>query len=128
MVNVEVINQESEVREEFPDEKLFMVKLEWFSDFGNHKAFELIPEDLTWDQKRKFLADEKFYVWDEPYLFRLGNDNLLRRCVSLEESKSILWHCHNSLYEGHFNGLYTARKSFNRAFIGRLCLKMLTYM
>ena len=76
-VNVEVTNQESEVREEFPDEKLFMVQVRlWFADFVNHKASGLIPGDLTWDQKRKFLADAKFYVWDEPYIFRLGSNNL----------------------------------------------------
>ena len=61
----------------------------WFAEFANHKVSGLITEGITWDQKRKFLADVKFYVWDEPYLFRLMRDNLLR-CVSLEESKSIL--------------------------------------
>lgn len=28
----------------------------------------------------------------------------MRRCVSTEEAQNILWHCHNSPYEGHYSG------------------------
>ena len=55
-------------------------------------------------------------MWDDPYLFKLGVDNLLRRCVTIDESKNILWHCHNSPYGGHFNGLRTATKVLQSGF------------
>ena len=82
----------------------------------NYKAAGLMPEDLTWNEKRKFLADTKYYVWDEPYIFRLSSDGLLRRCVSDEEAKNILWHCHNSPCGGHYNGLRTATKVLQSGF------------
>ena len=82
LVNVEVTKKEGEVKEEFPDEKLCSVQVRpWFADMANHKAAGLIPEGLTHHQKRKFLSDAKSFVWDEPHLFKLGVDNLLRRCV-----------------------------------------------
>nr|KYP47823.1 Transposon Ty3-I Gag-Pol polyprotein [Cajanus cajan] len=76
----------------------------------------VIPEDFTWHQKKKFLRDATYYVWDDPHLFKSGSDGLLRRCVSREEAKSILWHCHNSPYGGHFNGERTAAKVLQAGF------------
>lgn len=61
----------------------------WFAALVNYKASSLIPEDFSWQQKKKFLRDAAHYVWDDPYLFKIGDDWLLRRCVTKEESKSI---------------------------------------
>jgi len=55
-------------------------------------------------------------VWDDPYLFKTGEDNLLRRCVAQDEARKILWHCHNSPYGGHFNGQRTAAKVIQSGF------------
>ena len=66
--------------------------------------------------KKKFLKDSSYFVWDDPYLFKIGGDGLLRRCVSRGESKSILWHDHNSPYGGHFNGERTAAKVLQSGF------------
>ena len=117
LVNTEVTNTQSEVQEEFPDEKLMMVQERpWFADMANFKAAGVIPEDFNWHQKRKFLKDAHQYVWDDPHLFKIGADQLLRRCVSDDEAKSILWHCHNSPYGGHFNGERTAAKVLQSGF------------
>ena len=117
LVNVEVTKKETEVREEFPDEKLYAIQVRpWFADFANFKATGLIPKDLTSNQKKKFLSDVKQYVWDDPYLFKVGVDSILRRCVTTEESKDILWHCHNSPYGGHYSGLRTATKVLQSGF------------
>jgi len=48
-------------------------------------------------------------VWDDPHLFKIDVDNLLRRCVSLDEAKRTIWQCHNSTYGGHFNWEKTVR-------------------
>jgi len=96
--------KELDIRDEFPDESLFMVnERPWFTDLANFKAARIIPKDLTWQQRKKFLHDARFYVWDDPHLFKIGVDNLLRRCVTKEEAKSILRHCHNSPYGGHYS-------------------------
>lgn len=76
----------------------------------------MIPGDLTWSHKRKFPSNTKYNVWDEPYLFKIGADNLLRMCVTKEEVRSILWHYHNSPYGGHYNGQRTKTKVLHLGF------------
>ena len=97
LINEEVTHEELEIHDEFPDESLLVVnERPWFADFANYKATGIIPKDLNWHQRKKFLHDARFYVWDDPYLFKIGADNLLRSCVTIEEARSILWHYHNS--------------------------------
>jgi len=117
LTNNEVTRNEPEVLEEFPDEKLLAIKEKpWFSDMANYKATKFIPEDYTWQQCKKFLHEANHYVWDEPYLFKIGADNLLQRCVDNEEAKKILWQCHNSPHGGHINGERTAAKVLQSGF------------
>nr|KYP63065.1 Retrovirus-related Pol polyprotein from transposon 17.6 [Cajanus cajan] len=67
--NEEVTILESAIHEKFPDEKLFSVqKRPWFADMANYKAPGVIPEDLNWQQRKKFFKDSTYYVWDDPYL------------------------------------------------------------
>ena len=104
LVNEEVTSKEAEIRDEFPDESFFMVnERPWFADLANFKEAGIIAKDLTWQQRKKFLHDAQFYIWDDPHLFKIGADNLMRRCVTKEEAKSILWHCHNSPCGGHYS-------------------------
>nr|KYP69664.1 Transposon Ty3-I Gag-Pol polyprotein [Cajanus cajan] len=117
LVNNEVTTLEPELSEEFPDEKLLSIQERpWFADMANFKAARVIPEDLNWHQRKKMINDAKLYVWDDPHLFKIGANNLLRRCVTKEEAKDILWHCHNSPYGGHFNGERTAVKVLQSGF------------
>ncbi|XP_073224441.1 uncharacterized protein [Cicer arietinum] len=57
-----------------------------------------IPSDFTYQQRKKFIHDAKFYVWDEPFLYKRGVDGLLGRCVPEEEHEKVMWHCHDSEY------------------------------
>ena len=83
--NEKVTARESEVIDEFPDEKLLVVQERpWFA--SNFKAAGIIPETMDWQQRRKFLKDSNQYVWDDPYLFKMGADNLLKRCVTSKEA------------------------------------------
>jgi hypothetical protein len=73
-----VTKNEHEVLEEFPDEKLLMVQERpWFADMTNYKASGLIPDDFNWHQKKKFLREANQYVWDAPYLFKIGFKDIL---------------------------------------------------
>ena len=117
LVNEEVTLKELEMRDEFSDESLLVVNNRpWFADLTNFKAARILPKDLNWQQKKKFLHDARFYVWDDPHLFKIGADNLLRRCATKEESKSLLWHNHNSPCGGHYSGDKTATKVLQSGF------------
>jgi len=51
LVNEEVTLKETEIKDEFPDESLFLIaERPWFADMANFKAASIIPEDLTWQQ------------------------------------------------------------------------------
>ena len=78
LTNDEVITQEPEIQEKFPDEKLFNISMRpWFAEMANFKGVGALPDDLTWHQKNKFFRDAKHFVWDGPYLFKIRADNLL---------------------------------------------------
>ena len=63
LVNEEVTLKGLEIRDEFLDESLFMVnERPWFADLDNFKAVGIIPKDLTWQQRKKFLHDARFYI------------------------------------------------------------------
>jgi len=47
--------------------------------------------------------DAKQYVWDDPYLFKIGVNGLIKWCLFGDEIKHVLWHCHNSPYGGNYN-------------------------
>jgi len=73
--------------DEFPDEKLLVVQeRSWFVDMANFKVAGIIPENMDWQQRKKLLKDSNQYIWDHPYLFKMGADNLLRRCVINKET------------------------------------------
>jgi len=102
---------------EFSDEKLFAVgERPWFADMANYKAGNIVPDDLASAQKKKFFKDENHYLWDDPYLFKIGTDDLIRRCVAGEEANSIMWNCHSSAYGVHHSGERTAAKILQSGF------------
>ncbi|XP_073056881.1 uncharacterized protein [Primulina eburnea] len=82
----------------------FMVQ----EDIANFLAAGELPSDLTYHQKKKFLHDAKFYLWDNPFLFKRCADQIIRRCVAEEEAGIILEQCHSSPYGGHFGASRTA--------------------
>ncbi|XP_076948513.1 uncharacterized protein LOC143620789 [Bidens hawaiensis] len=61
-------------------------------------------------QKRKFFWDVNRYVWDDPFLFKIGGDRILKRCVTKEEGWDILKHVHEGLTGGHYGANATAQK------------------
>jgi Integrase zinc binding domain len=95
----------------------------WYADLVNFHACGIIPPELTYQQRRKFLVDAKHYFWDEPFLFKLGVDGIHRRCISDEEISSILFHCHSSSYGGHASTDKTAAKVLQSGFFSPTLFK-----
>ena len=63
-----------------------------------------------------FFKDASHYLWDDPYLFKVSTDGLIRRCVAGEEANSIMWHCHSSAYGTHHSGERTTAKVLQNGF------------
>ncbi|KAD3639953.1 hypothetical protein E3N88_29176 [Mikania micrantha] len=65
---------------------------------------------------KKFFSDVKYYVWEDPYLFRIGADQIVSRCVYGGEAHKILRHCHEGPIGGHHGATLTAKKVFDAGF------------
>nr|GFA90179.1 reverse transcriptase domain-containing protein [Tanacetum cinerariifolium] len=67
----------------------------WFVDFANYHAGNFIIKGMTSQQKNKFFKDVKHYFWDDPFLFKICADQVIRWCVHEKEALDILEACHN---------------------------------
>ena len=76
----------------------------WYADFANYLVSGLLPPELKFQEKKKFLHDVRSYQWDDPHLYKLCSDQVIRRCVAAEEIPHILESCHAAAYGGHFGG------------------------
>ena len=108
----ETEKEEAELIENFPDEQLFKVSFQipWYADIVNYLACGVVPQEFSYQQKRKIRTDSRYYIWDDPLLFKRGADMIIRRCVPESEQCKILDECHASPYGGHFSGERTAHK------------------
>ncbi|KAJ9536000.1 hypothetical protein OSB04_un000828 [Centaurea solstitialis] len=109
----------TDICETFPDEKIFAVKqllVPWFADIVNYLACGIIPKELNKHARRKLIFDSKKYLWDDPFLFKICADQMIRRCVPKEETTQIIHHCHSGPCGGHFSGSRTAAKILQSGF------------
>ena len=106
--------EEGDIKETFPDERLLAVStihpVPWFADIVNYLACKVIPPNFTYQERKKLLSEIKHYLWDDPYLFKVCGDGIVRRCVPFSEVTSILSHCHAREAGGHFGPTRTAHK------------------
>ena len=82
-----VQEEEKEIAENFPDEQLFQLSLQspWYADIVNLLACGFMPPELSYQQRKNLRTDSRFYIWDDPLLFKRGVDIIIRRCVPESE-------------------------------------------
>nr|GEV88863.1 reverse transcriptase domain-containing protein [Tanacetum cinerariifolium] len=106
-----------EINETFPLETLNVVSFRgnsstsWFADFANYHAGNFVVKGMSSLQKNKFFKDIKHYFWDDPFLFKICADQVIRWCIHGQEAVDILKACHNGPIERHHGPNYTAKKN-----------------
>ncbi|KAH9793304.1 Ribonuclease H [Citrus sinensis] len=70
----------------------------------------MLPPELKFQEKNKFLHDVRSYQWDDPHLYKSCSDQVIQKCASEGEIRHILESCHAAAYGGHFGGHRTAAK------------------
>nr|GEZ89121.1 reverse transcriptase domain-containing protein [Tanacetum cinerariifolium] len=65
---------------------------------------------MSSQQKNKFFKDVEHYFWDDPFLFKIYADQVIRRCVHGKEALDILEACHNEPTGGHHGANLSAKK------------------
>jgi hypothetical protein len=63
----------------------------WYTNIINYIVAGYIPPGAD---KEKIIRDRRLHVWDDPYLYWVCVDGLLRRCILAFETWKILEHCH----------------------------------
>ncbi|GJV87698.1 reverse transcriptase domain-containing protein, partial [Tanacetum coccineum] len=77
--------ENNEITKTFPLETFGMVTFHsdsstpWFTVIANYHAGSFIVKGMSSQQKNKFFKDVKHYFWDDPYLFRICADQVIRR-------------------------------------------------
>ena len=70
-----------EIAENFPDEQLFQLSLQspWYADIVNFLSCGIMPLEFNYQQRKKLRTDSRYYIWDDPLLFKRGADMIIRR-------------------------------------------------
>ncbi|GJW44757.1 reverse transcriptase domain-containing protein [Tanacetum coccineum] len=116
---MKMYSTQKEVNEKFPLETLNMVtspgdsSTPWFADYANYHAGNFIVKGMSSQQKNKFFKDVKHYFLDDPYLFKIYTDQMIRWCVASQEAVDILTACHSGPTGGHYGANYTAKKGID---------------
>jgi hypothetical protein len=78
------------------------------------RAVRKMPLDhLDKNSQKKIISESRKYFWNEPYLFKLGNDGVMRRCMPREQTVEI----------------FEPKKKYGQAdSFGRRCMKILKGM
>nr|GEX51405.1 DNA-directed DNA polymerase [Tanacetum cinerariifolium] len=74
--------ENKDIKENFPLETLGKISSRntpWFADFSNFHARNFIIKGMSSQQKKKFFKDVKHYFRDDPCLFRICSDQIIRR-------------------------------------------------
>ncbi|KAL1549192.1 hypothetical protein AAHA92_17324 [Salvia divinorum] len=90
----------------------------WFADLANYLVTGELPpsSEITRAQKMKIKSEARYYFWDDPYLWKVGTDQVIRRCIPDWEQGDVLIHCHSLACGGHFGPKRTARKVLDSRF------------
>lgn len=65
---------------------------------------------MDYHEVKRLKRNVQSYLWDDPYLWKEGKDQVMRRCVPKWEVPSIVEHCHSHTWGGHFGGQKTTFK------------------
>nr|GEV56112.1 reverse transcriptase domain-containing protein [Tanacetum cinerariifolium] len=106
--------ENKDINENFPLETLGSLtshSTPWFANIVNFHAGNFIKKGLTSQQKKKFFKVVKHYFWDDPYLFQIYANQIIRRCVRGQEAYESLKAYHEGPSGGHYGANLTAKKT-----------------
>ena len=75
------------LRDSFPDKQLLRLSdtEPWYGDIVNYITNRIFPSSMTSQGKKRFVFNARQYFWSDPYLFKHGADQIIRRCIPESE-------------------------------------------
>ncbi|KAG9444864.1 hypothetical protein H6P81_016204 [Aristolochia fimbriata] len=85
-------NQDGEVSELFPDERICQVstsKVPWYADISNFVCCKWVPKHFTYQQRKKLMGNSRHYYWEDPFLYKRFKALLLTRSSHQKRCKEV---------------------------------------
>ncbi|RDX64553.1 Retrovirus-related Pol polyprotein from transposon 17.6, partial [Mucuna pruriens] len=100
------------IRDDFPNEQLLRMDTStpWFADICNFIVAFQFPPKASRLYKEKIKSDAKYYMWDDPYLWKRGSDHVIHRCIPNSEISLVLHFFHAAAGGGLHGSTRTAQK------------------
>ncbi|RDX81009.1 Retrovirus-related Pol polyprotein from transposon 17.6, partial [Mucuna pruriens] len=89
------------IRDDFPNEQLLQIAQSQplFAEICNFLVASTFLPGASKAYKAKIESEAKYYVWDDPYLWRFCNNQITRKYISDAEFLSV---CHSTLERGPY--------------------------
>ncbi|XP_071905637.1 uncharacterized protein [Coffea arabica] len=73
------------LKDTFLDEQLFSLnsKVPWYVDLVNYIVTGNLPAGWSKTKRDKLKNDAKYFIWDDPYLWKRCTDQVMRRCLGV---------------------------------------------
>ncbi|RDX98329.1 hypothetical protein CR513_18767, partial [Mucuna pruriens] len=106
------------IRDDFLDEQLLHMDTStpWFTNICNFIVASQFPPEASWLYKEKIKSDAKYYIWDDPYLWKRSSDQVICKYISDSEISSILHFFHAIAGGGHHKSTQIAQKVLDSKF------------
>ena len=85
----------------------------WYANIMNFIVIGYVP---LGENKRNLIHQSCSHLWDEPYLYQVCTNGLLRRCLPMVEATKIMERCHASPYDRHYGAFRTHAKIWQSGF------------
>ncbi|RDX64684.1 Retrovirus-related Pol polyprotein, partial [Mucuna pruriens] len=97
------------IRDNFPDEQLLRMDTStpWFANICNFIVASQFPPEASRLYKEKIKSDAKYYIWDDPYLWK-RSDHVIHRCILDSKISSVLHFFHVAAGGNHHGSTQTA--------------------
>nr|GEW05073.1 hypothetical protein [Tanacetum cinerariifolium] len=110
-------NPSDVIKKSFSDKSLFEVsKLPWYANIVNYLIVKKLSDYRSKQQRQYFFSQLKYYFWEDPELYKVCADQVVRRCVPDYEHTDMLAHCHFYACGGHFGATKTGHKVLQSGF------------
>nr|KYP31632.1 Transposon Ty3-I Gag-Pol polyprotein [Cajanus cajan] len=111
------------IQDNFPDENVLIVSsasvsstTPWLANIVNFLVASVFPSLASRAEIDKIKSDAKHHICDDPYLWKLCSDQVIRRCIPDHEIDSVLQFYHSFAPGGHLGIQRTARKVLDCGF------------
>ncbi|XP_040956132.1 uncharacterized protein [Gossypium hirsutum] len=89
------------LKDNFPDENLFSANAvhPWYADIVNYLVTGTIPSELPRSKKDKIKKDARYYIWDDPYLWKHCSDQWIEaKATRNDNAKTVVDFLKSSIF------------------------------